>query len=296
MEKNRLSLVAFDLDGTLLDDNKQISQTDLQTLELLGKAGIIRVVATGRNLHSIHKVLSPSFPADFVVFSSGTGIFDWKSKQLLAEWHLESDQINQIIQIVLHHKLNFSIHLPSPQNHQMFLYLDEEHPEDLANYSLFYQDFINPLNLKAIPNQASQMIILLNNHRQLYQQIKEKLNLFTTVLTTSPINHKSMWMEVFHHEVSKAKGIRWICNYLNLEFSGIMAVGNDYNDIDMLEEAHYPFVTENAPADLKERFPVTLSNNKNGVSSAILGKIDLIDSNLVSNNPTLINQCKINRK
>jgi len=46
-------------------------------------------------------------------------------------------------------------------------------------------------------------------------------------------------------------------------------VGNDFNDLDLLEWAQTRFVTANAPAELKKRFPAVASNNQGGVSEAI---------------------------
>jgi len=45
-------------------------------------------------------------------------------------------------------------------------------------------------------------------------------------------------------------------------------VGNDYNDLDLLEWAGKSYVVENAPTDLKARFPAVASNNHGGVAEA----------------------------
>jgi hydroxymethylpyrimidine pyrophosphatase-like HAD family hydrolase len=49
----------------------------------------------------------------------------------------------------------------------------------------------------------------------------------------------------------------------------ILSIGNDYNDLDLLEWTASSFVVENAPDDLKERFPVVASHNQSGVAEAI---------------------------
>jgi hydroxymethylpyrimidine pyrophosphatase-like HAD family hydrolase len=48
-----------------------------------------------------------------------------------------------------------------------------------------------------------------------------------------------------------------------------LSIGNDYNDLDLLEWTTSSFVVENAPDDLKERFPVVASHNESGVAEAI---------------------------
>ena len=48
----------------------------------------------------------------------------------------------------------------------------------------------------------------------------------------------------------------------------IVSVGNDYNDLDLLEWTVNSYVVDNAPADLKNRFAIVASNNNGGVSEA----------------------------
>jgi hydroxymethylpyrimidine pyrophosphatase-like HAD family hydrolase len=76
-------------------------------------------------------------------------------------------------------------------------------------------------------------------------------------------------MEVFNPDVSKSKGIEWLINHLQLTDPYVFAIGNDYNDLDMLNFAHSSFAVSNAPQELKEKFQVTKSNNENGFTKAI---------------------------
>ena len=59
--------VFTDLDGTLLNSNQRLSDINRQTLTSLGKAGICRIVATGRSLYSAQRVLDDEFPIDYPV-------------------------------------------------------------------------------------------------------------------------------------------------------------------------------------------------------------------------------------
>ena len=59
--------VFTDLDGTLLNSNQRLSDINRQTLISLGKAGICRIVATGRSLYSAQRVLDDAFPIDYLL-------------------------------------------------------------------------------------------------------------------------------------------------------------------------------------------------------------------------------------
>ena len=82
-----IRLVATDLDGTFLKDNKTISRKNLDALHRLGEKDITRVAATGRNLKKTKEVLKDHIPFDFIVFSSGAGVYNWKEK--MVKWRLK---------------------------------------------------------------------------------------------------------------------------------------------------------------------------------------------------------------
>ena len=78
-----VKMVVTDLDGTLLQSDQTISQADWQTLEKLESLGVCRVAATGRNLYKVRLVLNEQSPFDYVIFSSGAGIMDWKKQKMI---------------------------------------------------------------------------------------------------------------------------------------------------------------------------------------------------------------------
>jgi len=262
-------IISFDIDGTLLNDNKQVSQTDLETLHALKKPNILRIAATGRNCYSVQKILSPKFPVDYVVFSSGAGIIEWASKKIIYSKHIAKADIERIIEVIKPYHLNFTINLPIPNNHNMLLFDSHADSEDLKAYASFYSGFVNPLNLNQLPEMATQIIVLLNSHVALFHIFQKQLLPLKTILTTSPINHKSMWMEVFNPTVSKSNGIEWIVNHLKITEPHVFAIGNDYNDFDLLNFADTSFVVSNAPQELQNNYCVTKSNNESGFTEAI---------------------------
>ena len=89
---SEVKMVITDLDGTLLQSDHSISQKDCETLYRLGEMGICRVAATGRNLCKVRQVLDNDSPFDFVVVSSGAGIVNWKSQQLIPSLSITKEQ------------------------------------------------------------------------------------------------------------------------------------------------------------------------------------------------------------
>lgn len=262
-------IVAFDLDGTLLNSDRKVSEQDLHTLKELGNKNKLRVVATGRNFFSVNRVLPSNFPVDFVVFSSGAGIMNWKTKEIIYALSITQTDIKKVISTIMPYKLNFTVNMAIPNNHHMLLYSNHPESDDLIAYTSFYKDFLKELNLNNIPEKATQIIALLNSHKHLFNEFKSALSPLKCILTTSPINHTSMWLEVFHPETSKGNGLKWLSNYLGIKKPHYFAIGNDYNDLDMLQLAQDSFVVANAPKELKLKYRITKSNNESGFSHAI---------------------------
>jgi len=75
--------------------------------------------------------------------------------------------------------------------------------------------------------------------------------------------------------VSKSQAISWLADQLKIQKENVAAIGNDYNDLDMLERAGHVFIVNNAPKELKDKvsdkreFAEVGSNNNCGVSEAI---------------------------
>ena len=87
--------------------------------------------------------------------------------------------------------------------------------------------------------------------------------------TTSPLDHDSTWFEIFPPSVDKGRAAEWLRQRFALPRARCMAIGNDYNDLSLLEWCAHPFVVDNAPGALKERFASVPSNDEDGVSIAL---------------------------
>ena len=89
------------------------------------------------------------------------------------------------------------------------------------------------------------------------------------VRTTSPLDHASTWIELFPIGVSKAHAADWIRTRHGIGRTRTIAVGNDYNDLDMLEWADRACVVSNAPVSMRARFEVVRSNDEGGFTDAV---------------------------
>lgn len=78
------------------------------------------------------------------------------------------------------------------------------------------------------------------------------------------------FIDIMHQETSKGNALQYLSDYLNIPVQGIMAIGNYYNDLDMIRYAGIGVAMENAPEEIRKAASyTTASNNNQGVKKAI---------------------------
>lgn len=272
-------MIVTDFDGTLFSDSHSFNDKDLETLRHLGEKGILRVIATGRSLFSANKVIPPDFPIDYLVFSSGAGIMEWKSREIISIFSLGRSQIKAASEILISGAFNFMLHKKIPDNH--FFYYCRHTGEDddferrcrlYTGYSMEWDD-----NAVAAMEEACQFVVIipysdysdpLVRFSILKKALDEQGNLHI-IRATSPIDKKTLWIEIFPAGVSKAHAVKTIADIKGIDYKYIAAVGNDFNDLDMLRWVKNSFIVENAPLELKNEFVNVRSNNDCGFTEAV---------------------------
>jgi len=274
----QIQIIFTDFDGTLFSSERKISGQDISTLNELGKLGIIRVIATGRSVFSISKVIECDFPVDYLIFSSGSGIMDWKNKKILHSHSLNKNEISEITCILSKHQVDFMVHYPIPENHRFSYFQFSVNNPDFLHRCEIYRDYINRLSdFKQLPETACQFVGIIDYDTMQYNKIKKSfkngLNKFEIIRTTSPLNGKSIWIEIFPEQVSKGKAAQWICNYLTIPKEVTMSIGNDFNDVDLLKWTKYSYVVNNSPEEFREFFTIAEGTTGSDFSDAVISAL-----------------------
>jgi len=267
---NSINIVFTDLDGTLLTSERRLSTVNLQCLEELQRADIVRVIATGRSYYSFTATLTTHIPADYLIFSTGAGIIDLHEDRLLYSANLSRRDIYYITRHLQENRIDFMVHHAVPDNHYFIYSGNPEKNSDFSHRISIYNDFAQKFSsFTALPESGAQVIAILPENLELFKQVREGLSDYQVTRTTSPLDHKSIWMEISPAHASKGHGAAWLCDHLAIDPNTSVGIGNDYNDISLLEFTRHSYLVANAPADLQKRFPVTRSNNDDGFYHAV---------------------------
>lgn len=266
-----LRMVVTDLDGTLLSSKGLADKPNVDVLEYLGKKGIVRTIATGRSLYSVSKVVADDFPVDYIIFSSGAGIIRWIDKQIVHQRNLTQVETQKVINEFIDLGLDFMVHDSIPHNHFFFYHTVSNDNPDFFRRIEVYKAFCRPyIPGVEFPNGATQLLAVLPNNPDLFNTLSLKFQNLKIIRTTSPLDGNSIWMEVFPNDVSKAYGIKWLCSQgISCEIKDVISIGNDFNDLDMLELTDTSYVVYNAPIELRNSYKVVPSNDEFGFSVAV---------------------------
>jgi len=270
---SRKGLFITDFDGTLLGSDGTFAQRDLDALETLSRHGVKTAVATGRSLHSFINSPGADLAVDYIIFTTGAGVARQPGYELLYQVNLSPEMAAQTLEIMSNLSLDFMMHHPLPDNHIYLYRRVNQDNEDFESRIERHSEFGQPLDSIHLSGfgEASQFIAIVPSEesRDALEAVRRGLPDLSVVHATSPLDHKSSWIELFHPEVSKGKTAAWLATELGIDCRNTIAIGNDYNDVDLLEWAAHSFVVGNAPGDMKSQFETVPSNDNGGVAEAI---------------------------
>lgn len=272
IEEKPRGMFLTDFDGTLLRSDRTFAPEDIDALNRLGENNIVRVIATGRSLFSFNMVADEHLPVDFVIFSTGAGIALHPNGKIIRKCHLEVDEVKLAGEMLVQAELDFMIHHPIPDNHKFAYIAANSHNPDFERRRDLYSKFSRPLQ-ESIDEfgHATQLlaVVPISKGGQALEMIRNQLPDFNVIHTTSPLDGESTWIEIFPANVSKSQTASWLAEQLNVDNKQIASVGNDYNDVDLLQWTKNSYVVANAPQALKAQFPAVASNNACGFAEAV---------------------------
>jgi hydroxymethylpyrimidine pyrophosphatase-like HAD family hydrolase len=168
---------------------------------------------------------------------------------------------------------NFKVSDCFPDNHNFFWWMNEKCPE-IERYIEVHSKMGRSEEI--VPGQmynSSQLLLFFPNNSNRFDVVKKELleqfSEISIIRTTSPLNADWIWMEIFPKGISKAHGIAEICEIRGISQKETLGIGNDFNDLEMLDFTHLSYVVHNSPEELKNRYLISLPHHENGFSHAV---------------------------
>ena len=265
-----LKSVIIDLDGTLLNDDRKVGERDLKTLYELGKKGVVRIIATGRSLFSFYDVIPEDFPIDYLIIAAGGGTVDFKTKKITQSYFIRRNEVQNIVLKLDDLKVDYQVRAKIPDSHKYFYRQFSDKNPDFIRLNTIYKEHVKKLNGIDELEDAARIIIIAQN-TDIVKIIEDEFAEYSIIRATSPIDHKSVWMEIYPEGVNKGSAVKNLCIDLNINLTDTIGIGNDYNDIHFLDIVGKSYIVSNAPGDLIQKYQTIISNNRNPLSYVMNG-------------------------
>lgn len=267
----KLDLIAIDLDGTLLTDEKRIPIENLKAIRQVQTAGYQIVIATGRSSNGVRRFIDQiDFAEDnLLILNNGASIHKTDADlSVLVEHHLNEQQLKDMVRLVEESRLpvelvaldlnNFYLVSNTPVSDIVKKDADTlATPITVVNQTeLFAMDGI----LKGLVYGEPKLLDEFEN----YARYTDWFNHLTIVRSQPPI------IELLLPGINKAYALKQLCQQQGLDMSRVMAIGDEMNDIEMLEEVGYSVAMGQASNAVKKaaRYQ-TLTNNEAGVAHVL---------------------------
>lgn len=255
-----IKLIASDMDGTLLDENSKLPKNFFETLDILIANKIKFAVASGRPYYTLQENFKPYSDKIYYICDNGAYIADGNKE--ISVSIIENHAVQAIVkkslglentEIVLCGKKG-AYHRPCSANFTKEInkyYLKKEIVTDFNNID----DEIFKITFCDLSGSKE------NSFKHLSPLFGED---FKVVVSGD------IWLDITNKNINKGLALEKIQQAQNISYDETMAFGDFYNDIEMLEKAHYSFVMANANEDMKKYGNFTAESNKdNGVIKAI---------------------------
>jgi Cof subfamily protein (haloacid dehalogenase superfamily) len=269
-----IRLIAVDIDGTLLNSQFRISEMDLQALRRANQQGIEVILVTGRR-HAFALPIAQQLGFDLWLISSNGAVTRSLQGEAFHRDLVPAATCLEVCAAMQEFRGNMVVTFDKESKGALVLERMDELTSSIRHWlekNMQYIEFVVPIEsaLTSDPVQAmfcgtiSRMQAAVRTLES--KQVKDHI---TVVRTEYPVRDLCI-VDVLNRDCSKGHALKRWAHYRGIPREQVMAIGDNFNDLEMLAFAGAPFIMGNACEELKARgWPVTSCNDENGVAAAV---------------------------
>ncbi|MGM9972143.1 MAG: Cof-type HAD-IIB family hydrolase [Anaeroplasmataceae bacterium] len=260
-----IKLVTIDLDNTLLNKNKEITEYNKEIIKLARKKGVHIVLATGRPIEGVKdylNILNMNTKDDYVICYNGGKIYNLYNNEIIHSEFITASEMQSVYKLsknmgLYFHTFDINGNLYCPHfNHYTDIEATLNH---IDCHIKDVMDFKDELFLKAMIVDSEENINYAYNH--VPSEFKEKFNV---------VRSSKIFLEFLNKKVDKGNALTYLANYLNIDIKDTMAIGDASNDKGMIVSSGIGVAMSNAfPEILEIADYITTSCEESGVGYAI---------------------------
>ncbi len=286
-----IKLVAFDLDGTLLNNQAVVPEKNKLALKQLREKGVKITIASGRPPYSIYPIAKSVNLEDYFISLDGCLIKKLDGEILLKK-PLNKQVVFEILTQAEEMHCSPLLFRASPPYLLKFANLKNEFQTDFLSreksmFSMTEGDIQETDNIK-VSLELETLAIWISGQANFIEELAQKISLkryediLVRVIPLNPAYYDKYtadykFLFINQKNVNKFSGIKYLINHYGMGKEGVAAFGDWLNDREMLDNVGYPVLMGNAPAEMhNDRYLLTKTNEENGVYEG-LRKLNLIE-------------------
>lgn len=267
-----IKLITIDVDGTLVTPLKRLTKKNIIQIDRVRDLGVHIALASGRPFHSMERYierLGLMQEGHFTVCQNGSYIVDNATKQPIAGSFQTVDDLARLDKLME----DFDVEVSAMDD--VGFYTRHKNPSFYTKADAFINKLaLTPVNYEDFPeNMSFGRFLILGSS----SSIKEVLANMPKEVTDNyyAVQTAPFLIEVMNKTANKGHAVRQMASKLGITADEIMSIGNEKNDIPMLEQTGFPVAMKNSVPELKAHAKfITRSNLQSGVGYAIERLID----------------------
>ncbi|MGF6952129.1 Cof subfamily protein (haloacid dehalogenase superfamily) [Neobacillus sp. B4I6] len=259
-------MVCLDIDGTLLNSRHEISDKTKQVIQNVANQKYIPVILVSarmpKGMLSLQKELNIVQP---IICYSGALI--WNHGDLQLNITIPVSDVKKVYTIVK----NLSIHISLYKDDEWYIEeMDEwaKQESEITSITPAISDFSNLFTIWEQESTGPNKILCMAESHKIHQldvKINDYLSSYLNIYPSKPT-----YLEIMPKHTTKTSAIEFLCKEFDILKNEIIAIGDNYNDMNMIEFAGLGIAMGNAPEQVKQiANDITLSNDEDGVAEAL---------------------------
>jgi hydroxymethylpyrimidine pyrophosphatase-like HAD family hydrolase len=285
MPANHIKLIAMDIDGTLVDVGSRVSEENARAIAEAAARGIEIVLVTGRRF-DFSRSVADQVPCDLFMINSNGAVVKSKSGESHLTHLMDAGLARRVLEATTNFHGSAAVIFDRPGPAQVIVRridLDDPYRGPYLRRNLAFVSAMDPLTDCLVVKDANGKngggddpvhISFVSGCQKIRaaKAILENVPFASefTLATTEYVSRDFAFLDVLRRGVTKGATLAEWAALRGIARENVMAIGDNFNDREMLEFAGLPVVMGNAIPELKALgWPVTLTNVQNGVAEAI---------------------------
>lgn len=283
-------LIAIDLDGTLLNPYGRISHKNKKAIKKAKKRGIEVIIASGRHITSIKSFAKLIKCNNYSICGNGATLYDMKNNKVLYNKFIEKEKILEIIDLCEKNNIYYNVYteteILTKEIKYSALYYEQENKKKSNKYKTNIKLLDSVYDFVKNDSKNNYLkVTIYNDDKDIFNEMICKLRQIKEIIVLDvghmsrkmiKVDNKDVELKYYYTEITKDGVNKWnaieeLIKELKINKEEVVAIGDNVNDKEMLENAGLGIVMGNSADYVKEFANVCVAdNNSNGVAEGII--------------------------